>query len=80
MSKIDKPLFWNTYKKEYISLLKLGFPVLITQLGIIIVGFADTMMVGMYGTQELAAASFVNNFFNLFLDKNSTAVCGGTKY
>lgn len=63
MSKIDKPLFWNTYKKEYISLLKLGFPVLITQLGIIIVGFADTMMVGMYGTQELAAASFVNNFF-----------------
>lgn len=28
-------------------------------------GFADTMMVGRYGTSELAAASFVNNVFTL---------------
>lgn len=35
------------------------------QLGIIIVGFADNMMVGHHSTQELAAASFVNNFFTL---------------
>lgn len=35
------------------------------QLGIIIVGFADNMMVGHHSTAELAAASFVNNFFNL---------------
>lgn len=62
-SKLQKINLWNSYKNEYKNLLKLGFPVLITQLGIIIVGFADTMMVGMYGTQELAAASFVNNFF-----------------
>ena len=38
---------------------------MIGQLGIIILGFADTMMVGKYGTDELAAASFVNNMFNL---------------
>lgn len=35
------------------------------QLGIIIVGFADNIMVGHHSTLELAAASFVNNFFTL---------------
>lgn len=54
---------WSTYKGEYKTLLRLGFPVLITELGIIVVSFADTMMVGAYGTKELAAAAFVNNFF-----------------
>ena len=48
---------------EYRALARLGFPVLITQLGIITVSFADTMMVGAYGTPELGAASFVNNLF-----------------
>lgn len=62
-SKLQKINLWNSYKNEYKNLVRLGFPVLITQLGIIVVGFADTMMVGMYGTKELAAASFVNNFF-----------------
>ena len=48
---------------EYRALARLGFPVLITQVGIIAVSFADTMMVGAYGTRELGAASFVNNLF-----------------
>lgn len=48
---------------EYRALAKLGIPVLVTQLGIITVSFADTMMVGAYGTNELAAAAFVNNLF-----------------
>ena len=48
---------------EYRALARLGFPVLITQLGIITVSFADTMMVGAYGTNELGAAAFVNNLF-----------------
>ena len=50
-------------KSEYLALARLGFPVLITQVGIIAVSFADTMMVGAYGTNELGAASFVNNLF-----------------
>ena len=37
---------------------------MIGQLGIIILSFADTMMVGRCGTAELGAASFVNNMFN----------------
>lgn len=48
---------------EYRALCRLGFPVLVTQLGIITVSFADTMMVGAYGTSELGAAAFVNNLF-----------------
>lgn len=54
---------WNSYKEEYKALFRLGLPVLVTQLGIIIVGFADTMMVGAYGVNELAAAAFVNSLF-----------------
>ena len=47
--------------------MKLGLPIIIGQLGIIILSFADTMMVGRCGTAELAAASFVNNMFNLVI-------------
>ena len=53
------------YKKHYIQTLKLGGPIMLGQLGIIIVGFADNIMVGHHSTAELAAASFVNNFFTL---------------
>lgn len=47
------------------AILRLGFPLLVGQLGIIIMGFADTMMVGRFSTSALAAASFVNSVFNL---------------
>lgn len=53
----------ESYLQSYTSLISLGVPVLITQLGIIIVNFADTMMVGAYGLDELAAAAFVNSLF-----------------
>lgn len=53
----------ETYLQSYASLLKIGFPVLVTQLGVIVVSFADTMMVGAYGLDELAAAAFVNSLF-----------------
>ena len=48
----------------WIKILKLGLPILIGQLGMIVVGFADTKMVGLYSTASLASASFVNNLFN----------------
>lgn len=51
----------------YKTLLKLGLPIVIGQLGVIILGFADTIMVGHYGTDELGAAGFVNNLFNLVI-------------
>ncbi len=54
---------WKEYKPEYRNLFRLGLPVLVTQIGIIVVNFADTIMVGGYGTDELAAAAFVNSLF-----------------
>lgn len=53
----------DKYGAEYMSLFRLGLPVLVTQVGIIVVSFADTMMVGAYGVDELAAAAFVNSLF-----------------
>lgn len=50
---------------HYKATLRLGFPIAVGQLGVIVVGFADTAMVGHYATDALAAASFVNNLFNL---------------
>lgn len=57
----------KSYQKHYAALLKLGMPIVIGQLGMIVLAFADTLMVGQHSTQELGAASFVNNMFNLAL-------------
>ena len=51
--------------KHYKALFKLGIPIVIGQLGMIVLGFADTLMIGHHSTEDLAAASFVNNMFNL---------------
>lgn len=51
------------YFTHHRELIRLGLPVLVTQLGMIVVSFADTMMVGAYGLKELGAAAFVNSFF-----------------
>lgn len=55
------------YPYHYRSLLSLGIPIMIGQLGMIVLGFADTMMVGHHSTTELGAASFVNNIMNLVI-------------
>ena len=63
MVAVEEPQLAQNYLSTAKSLLKLGFPVLVTQVGIIIVSFADTMMVGAYGLNELAASAFVNSLF-----------------
>lgn len=47
-------------KNEIFKALKLSYPIVIAQLGIIAMGVADTMMVGQIGATELAAASLGN--------------------
>lgn len=59
--------FIGKYGRHYSFLLKLALPIIIGQLGGIITGLADTIMVGQHSTQELAAASFVNNVLNAFI-------------
>ncbi len=60
----------NSFKKytvQYPLLVKLGVPIIIGQLGTIVLGFSDTLMIGHHSIQELAAASFVTNMFTLAL-------------
>lgn len=53
----------SSSRSEYVELLKLGLPVMLTQIGVIVMGFADTLMVGAYGVDQLAASAFVNNVY-----------------
>lgn len=57
--------YFEQYKEHYKSLTKLGIPIVIGQLGIVVVGIADNVMVGQFATDDLAAASFVNSVFNI---------------
>lgn len=54
-----------SYLSDCAKIFRLGLPVLVSQIGMIVVGFADNIMVGHYSTDALASASFVNNLFNL---------------
>lgn len=56
---------WSKYRENYAAIIKLGLPILVGQLGMIVVAFADNIMVGRYSTAALASASFVNNVFNV---------------
>lgn len=62
-SIIDSQLL--TRRGRYLAILRLGTPILVGQVGQIVVGFVDSAMVGHYSTDALAAASFVNNIFNI---------------
>ncbi|WP_311441797.1 MATE family efflux transporter [Hoylesella enoeca] len=55
------------YTTHYRSLTALGLPIIIGQTGTILLSCADTLMIGHHSTNELAAAAFVNNMFNLVL-------------
>lgn len=66
---------FSDYSTYYGSILKLGFPILVSQLGMIVVAFADNIMVGRYSTEALASASFVNNVLNM-----ATFACVGFTY
>jgi MATE family multidrug resistance protein len=53
------------HPQEYKTLLRLGVPITVGQIGMTIQGLADTIMVGRHSTAELAASGFVNNLFML---------------
>ena len=56
------------HKRHYYrELLCIGVPIIIGQLGTIVLGFADTLMIGHHSTEELAAAGLVNNIITFFL-------------
>lgn len=58
-------IYYTSFKTHYKALIQLGVPIVIGQIGIVVVGLADNIMVGQYSTYDLAAASFVNSVFNI---------------
>lgn len=62
-----KSLEIQTIKDEVFKTLKLAYPVIIGQLGIIMMGVVDSMMVGRLGSVPLAAASLGNSLIFLIL-------------
>jgi len=60
-------MFFLRYASHYKALWLLGLPIVVGQIGQIVLGFADTMMIGHHSTVELGAAAFVNTMFNLIL-------------
>ena len=49
------------------GILKIGIPIMLGQACVIILAFADNIMIGWHSVEELAASSFVNNVMNLFI-------------
>lgn len=54
---------FQAYLPYYRRNLRLAFPAMLTQLGAALVGLFDSIMVGHYGTTDLAAVSFSNAIF-----------------
>lgn len=50
---------------EYREMLLLAVPLLVGQLGQVVLSFSDSAMVGNHGVEDLGAASFCVNLFNL---------------
>lgn len=53
--------------KKIREILKIGLPIMFGQACVIILAFADNIMIGWHSVDELAASSFVNNVMNLFI-------------
>lgn len=49
---------WHIYKPHYSRLIYLSIPITFGQMAMVLLSFFDTLMVGKYGTLDLAAASF----------------------
>ncbi|WP_010522132.1 MATE family efflux transporter [Aquimarina agarivorans] len=58
---------FSKYVKEFPTNLSLAYPVMIGQLGNVLVGFVDNVMVGKLGASALAAVSLGNGLFFLTL-------------
>lgn len=58
---------FKKYTKEFKTNILLAFPVMLGQLGNVLVGFADNIMVGELGAPALAAVSLANSIFFILM-------------
>lgn len=57
----------SAFKTDFAFTFRLAYPVMLSQLGQVMVGVADNVMVGRLGATPLAAASLANSIFFLIL-------------
>lgn len=57
----------QTYTPHYKANIRLAYPVMLSQAGQMLVGIADSLMVGHTGTLPLAACGFANSIFPIIL-------------
>ena len=57
----------DIYMNKVREILKIGVPIMLGQACVIILAFADNIMIGWHSVNELAASSFVNNVMNFFI-------------
>ena len=60
------------------EILKIGIPIMLGQACVIILSFADNIMIGWYGVDDLAASSVVNGSITLFIFTELGFACGLT--
>lgn len=58
-----KAVLWRIYKQEFTQMFRLSMPIVAAQVGIVLLGVTDNMMVGYLGATELAAAGIANSIF-----------------
>ncbi len=57
----------QSYQSHFKKTFNLAYPVMLSQIGHVMVGIVDSIMVGQLGTEPLAASSFATSIFHLFL-------------
>lgn len=62
---MTSPYPWPHLTPHYRETLALGLPLIVAQLGQIVLGMVDSAMIGQYAMLDLSAASFCINLFNL---------------
>ncbi|MFR6383699.1 MAG: hypothetical protein ACLUOS_17195 [Odoribacter splanchnicus] len=64
--------YFTPYKEHYKALIRLGIPTLTGQIGIVVVGLADNMMVGQYAISTwlqlpLSTVPSISPFFSVWV-------------
>lgn len=55
--------YYKSYSKDLKATIKLSYPIMIGQVGVTLMGFIDTVMVGRFSTTALAASAVANAIF-----------------
>ncbi|AMS27511.1 hypothetical protein AEM51_11280 [Bacteroidetes bacterium UKL13-3] len=57
--------YYQTYKSYFRKIIQLSYPIIIGQVGIVLMGVADVVMIGKVDASNLAAAAFANSIYFL---------------